>query len=95
MDGHFESRKKRQMEMRDPVLNQLQGLVQTFQDTADRLTGTESNLEVLMRKQIADVMVRYVRFYFISIVIRTLHSQMNAADHFYTRLKDTCGARPR
>ena len=70
MDGHFENRKKRQMEMRDPVLNQLQGLVQTFQDTADRLTGTESNLEVLMRKQIADVMVRYVSFYFISSVIQ-------------------------
>ena len=64
MDGHFEKRKKREMEMRDPVLNQLQGLVQTFQDTADRLTGTESNLEVLMRKQISDVMVKYVSFHF-------------------------------
>ena len=60
LDFHFESRKQRQAEQRDPVLSQLQGLVQTLQDTADRITGSESNLEALIKKQLADTMARYL-----------------------------------
>ena len=54
LDGHFEAKKQKQSDSRDPVLKQMQDLSQTFQDTADRLTGIERNLEILMQKQIAD-----------------------------------------
>ena len=61
MDGYFETRKQKQAESRDPVLKQMQDLSQTFQDTADRLTGIESNLQILMQKQISDAFNRYVK----------------------------------
>ena len=54
MDGYFEARRQKQSDSRDPVLKQMQDLSQTFQDTADRLTGIERNLEILMQKQISD-----------------------------------------
>lgn len=59
MDGYFETRKQKQVESRDPVLKQMQDLSQTFQDTADRLTGIESNLQILMQKQISDAFTTF------------------------------------
>lgn len=41
--------------MQEPLLSNLQDLVQSFQGTADRLTtGVETNLEALMQKQLRD-----------------------------------------
>ncbi|XP_065065169.1 enhancer of mRNA-decapping protein 4-like isoform X3 [Rhopilema esculentum] len=55
MESYFDSRKQKDLQSRDQVLKQLQGLGQTFQDTADRLTGIENNLLVVMEKQIKDL----------------------------------------
>eukprot|EP00794_Sanderia_malayensis_P018597 gene18597-20463_t len=57
-DAQLESKKQKQSEKRDPVLEHLQGLVQTLGDTCDRLAGSESNLEVLMQKHMKDAMAR-------------------------------------
>ncbi len=59
LDSHFENGKQRQLEMRDPVLKSLQGLVQTLEDTADRLTGSEGNLVALLSREIKEAMSRY------------------------------------
>ena len=55
MESYFDTRKQKDLQSRDQVLKQLQGLGQTFQDTADRLTGIENNLLVVMEKQIKDL----------------------------------------
>lgn len=55
LEGHLESRRQKQQEKQDPLINNLQDLVHSFQGTADRLTsGVETNLEALMQKQLRD-----------------------------------------
>ena len=72
MDGYFETRKQKQVESRDPVLKQMQDLSQTFQDTADRLTGIESNLQILMQKQISDAFTTYGKSFLIIFIVTEL-----------------------
>ena len=55
LEKHLDSKKTSQEEMQEPLLSNLQDLVQSFQGTADRLTtGVETNLEALMQKQLRD-----------------------------------------
>lgn len=56
---HLDAKQQKHLAQKEPLISNLQDLVQSFQGTADRLTSSvETNLEALMQKYLRDALDR-------------------------------------
>jgi len=73
LESYLDTKRVKQHENEEPLISNLQDLVQSFQGTADRLTsGVETNLEALMQKQLGDATDRMQNNFIKNIESRTI-----------------------